>query len=112
MLNHNGIFDSFLNKLKVNGKIDSPPMIKTNLLPYLKSFDGSVIFRDKDVLNTWWSKRNSLSTNNITALYNTISLHDGNRIINMSDDDDFTGYKRRLTNLLDDLYYFFERLTL
>lgn len=111
LLNHNGIFDSFLNKLKVNGKVDSPPIVKTNLSPYLKSFDGSVIFRDKDVLNTWWSKRNSLSTNNIATLYNTISLHDGNRIINTPDNDDFTSYKLRLKNLLDDLYYFFEKLT-
>ncbi|MCL1123635.1 cellulose biosynthesis protein BcsG [Shewanella surugensis] len=112
LLNHNGIFDSFLNKLKVNGRIDSPPMEKTNLSPYLKSFDGSMIFRDRDVLDLWWSQRNTSPSKNIAALYNTISLHDGNRIISAPDDDDLSSYQLRLNNLLDDFYDFFKTITL
>jgi cellulose synthase operon protein YhjU len=44
------------------------------------------------------------------ALYNTISLHDGNRIINNNASTSLISYKRRLSNLLDDLYYFFNKL--
>lgn len=112
LLNHDGIYDSFLNKLQKNGKLDIPPIKTTQLPPYLKSFDGSIIFRDKDILNSWWSKRNANESNNIIALYNTISLHDGNRIVNTAKLNDIKNYQLRLENLLDDLYQFFEQLSL
>ncbi|WP_298769561.1 cellulose biosynthesis protein BcsG [uncultured Shewanella sp.] len=110
LLNHDAIYDSFLNKLQENGKLDTQPIKTTHLPPYLKSFDGSIIFRDKDVLNLWWSKRRSIKNNNIVALYNTISLHDGNRIINTDTLSNINSYQLRLKNLLDDLYQFFKQL--
>ncbi|WP_299004590.1 cellulose biosynthesis protein BcsG [uncultured Shewanella sp.] len=111
-LNHDGIYDSFINKLEDNGKLGRSSIKMTQLPPYLKSFDGSNIFRDKDVLDLWWSKRNANEDSNIIALYNTISLHDGNRIINNAKLNDIKNYQLRLKNLLDDLYQFFEQLSL
>lgn len=110
LMNHNGVFDSFLSLIKKDGKIETNLMDQEGLVPYQKSFDGASIFRDKDVLNRWWQERIANDNGKVVALYNTISLHDGNRIINNNTSTSLISYKRRLSNLLDDLYYFFNEL--
>lgn len=110
LLNHNGVFDSFLDLIQKNGNLQANMMPQTGLTPYQKSFDGSTIFRDKQVLNHWWNERLSSNSDKVVALYNTISLHDGNRIISANSSTSMVSYKRRLNNLLDDLYDFFQTL--
>jgi cellulose synthase operon protein YhjU len=110
LMNHNGVFDSFLDLIKKDGKIEANLMTQEGLSPYQKGFDGASIFRDKDVLDRWWQQRVEDDSGKIVALYNTISLHDGNRIINNNTSTSLISYKRRLSNLLDDLYSFFNEL--
>ncbi len=110
LMNHNGVFDSFLELIKKDGDLQAVLMPQEGLTPYQKSFDGSSIFRDKQVLDNWWQQRLSNSDDKVVALYNSISLHDGNRIINANSSTSIASYKMRLKNLLDDLYAFFKTL--
>jgi cellulose synthase operon protein YhjU len=110
LMNHDGVFDSFLSLIKKDGKIETNLMPQEGLTPYQKGFDGASIFRDKDVLDRWWQERIKNGNGKVVALYNTISLHDGNRIINNNASTSLISYKRRLNNLLDDLYSFFNEL--
>ncbi|WP_194436909.1 cellulose biosynthesis protein BcsG [Vibrio fluminensis] len=110
VMNHNGVFDSFLELIKKDGDIQADLMSQQGFTPYQKSFDGSDIFRDKQVLDNWWQSRLDNSDDKVVALYNSISLHDGNRIINANSTTSMVSYKKRLNNLLDDLYAFFKTL--
>ncbi len=110
LMNHDGVFDSFLSLIKKDGKIETNLMPQEGLTPYQKGFDGASIFRDKDILDRWWQERIKNGNGKVVALYNTISLHDGNRIINNNASTSLISYKRRLNNLLDDLYSFFNEL--
>ncbi|HAS62199.1 MAG TPA: cellulose biosynthesis protein BcsG [Vibrio sp.] len=110
VMNHNGVFDSFLELIKKDGDIQADLMSQKGFAPYQKSFDGSDIFRDKQVLDSWWQNRLEKNDDKIVALYNSISLHDGNRIINANSTTSMVSYKKRLNNLLDDLYAFFKTL--
>ncbi|WP_232012626.1 cellulose biosynthesis protein BcsG [Vibrio aphrogenes] len=110
MLNHNGSFDNFTGLLKEEGHLEAPMMSKAGLEPYQAAFDGSNIYRDEDVLNRWLTQREKDPQSKVAALYNTISLHDGNRIIKESGQTGMVSYKHRLKNLLDDLYAFFDTL--
>jgi cellulose synthase operon protein YhjU len=110
LMNHNGVFDNFLDLVKNNGGLTADLMSQTDLTPYQRSFDGSAIFRDRQVLDKWWTQRLNSSDDKVAALYNTISLHDGNRIINANSTTSLISYKQRLKNLLDDLYAFFKTL--
>ncbi|MGP8306558.1 cellulose biosynthesis protein BcsG [Vibrio sp. YIC-376] len=110
LMNHDGVFDNFLDLIKNNGGLKAELMSQTGLTPYQRSFDGSSIFRDKQVLDKWWQQRLSSHDEKVVALYNTISLHDGNRIINANSTSSLISYKHRLKNLLDDLYAFFKAL--
>ncbi len=110
LMNHNGVFDNFLDLIKNHGGLKADLMPQVGLTPYQRSFDGSSIFRDKQVLNKWWKQRQSNTDDKVVALYNTISLHDGNRLINADSTASLVSYKQRLKNLLDDLYIFFQTL--
>lgn len=110
LMNHNGVFDSFLELIKKDGDLKTDLMSQAGFTPYQKSFDGSSIFRDKQVLDNWWQQRIKSDDEKVVALYNSISLHDGNRIINANSTTSMVSYKKRLKNLLDDLYAFFKEL--
>lgn len=110
LMNHNGVFDSFLELIKKDGDLQTDLMSQEGFKPYQKSFDGSAIFRDKQVLDKWWQQRINSDNEKVVALYNSISLHDGNRIINANSTTSMVSYKKRLSNLLDDLYAFFKEL--
>ncbi|WP_104041740.1 cellulose biosynthesis protein BcsG [Vibrio hyugaensis] len=110
LMNHNGVFDSFLELIKKDGDLQTDLISQEEFKPYQKSFDGSAIFRDKQVLDKWWQQRISSDDEKVVALYNSTSLHDGNRIINANSTTSMVSYKKRLKNLLDDLYAFFKEL--
>lgn len=110
LMNHNGLFDNFVDLIKKDGDLQANLMSEKGFTPYEKAFDGSPIYRDKQVLDHWWQQRIKSDSNKVVALYNTISLHDGNRIIGAPSRTSIDSYKHRLKNLLDDLYGFFQTL--
>lgn len=71
----------------------------------MTAFDDSPIYRDSDIFNVWmnqqdWDKPTA-------TFYNTVTLHDGNRIIG---DKGFADFEPRLQQLFDDLLAFLKRL--
>ncbi|MCW8329964.1 cellulose biosynthesis protein BcsG [Photobacterium sp. SDRW27] len=110
LLNHNGQFDNFMAHINNNIGAVSPVVDLNTLSPYQKSFDGSSIYRDSSVLNKWLSQRSQSGGSPTVTLYNSISAHDGNRIIHNKARNRLVSYKRQQKNLLDDLYAFINQL--
>lgn len=109
MLNHEGTWENFLTLLKEKGGMDALP-VKYNLPNYLDSFDGSKVYRDRDVFSQWLTHRDLNPESKKFTLYNTISLHDG---VHFYGDRTLTApetYEKRLITLLDDMYNILEGL--
>jgi cellulose synthase operon protein YhjU len=112
-MNHNGAFDNFSQLVQENAQIDHPIKHYDELSPYQVAFDGSPVQRDVEVLDNLISDSSSDShTNSSILLYNTISLHDGNRIVNSDNSSSLVSYKKRLQNLLDDLDAIYQKIEL
>ncbi|MDO6708369.1 cellulose biosynthesis protein BcsG [Photobacterium sp. 1_MG-2023] len=110
VMNHDGVFDNFLKLIQTDGQVTADLMPQDGFSPYQKAFDGKSIYRDKQVLEDWLTQRNTDSHAQIVTLYNSISLHDGNRLIRGDRTTSMASYQLRLKNLLDDLYAFFQTL--
>lgn len=102
-MNHNGIFGNLINEIRQDGKMNVPLMKNEGLPPYMKSFDGTVISNDYDVLNRWWENRQKSAAPRVALFYNTITLHDGNRLINQKTSNSTESYEVRLGRLIQDL---------
>jgi hypothetical protein len=69
----------------------------------LKSFDGTPIFNDFDVLSGWWSKRMLQPGPKVALYYNTISLHDGNVLKGHESESSTRTYPQRMHRIMDDI---------
>ncbi|KDM90004.1 cellulose biosynthesis protein BcsG [Photobacterium galatheae] len=110
VMNHDGVFDNFLQLIKTDGQVSADLMPQQGFTPYQKAFDGKPIYRDRQVLEDWFTHRQADHSEKVVTLYNTISLHDGNRMIRGDASTSMASYKARLQHLLDDLYAFFHTL--
>jgi cellulose synthase operon protein YhjU len=109
VLNHDGEFDDFTQQLKQNMSKDViQPVPLKGFSPYIRGFDGSNIYRDIDVLTAW---SETAATGKSITLYNSISAHDGNNIINSNASGHLAKYHEREENILDDIDQFFKQLT-
>lgn len=111
VLNHDGHFDDFVGWIKNKGQLKEQPMPLNGLSAPLKSFDGTPVYNDFDTLQRWLTQRESKPLERVVTLYNTITMHDGNRY---TDDRSGIGslknYPSRLDGLLGDLKEFFTQL--
>lgn len=107
--NHNGVFQNFLKTVQDQGQLPAPAS-PANARRALVSFDGSPIWRDIDVLNDWWQRRQTSGTARNVTFYNTITLHDGNRYVNQAGGTQRAEYEPRAQILLDDLTAFIGEL--
>lgn len=108
LMNHDGRFGDFFADVRTHGgfPVDPEPLAGAQVAQH--AFDGSPIYDDYSVLSRWWAKRLTDPTDRIVLYYNSISLHDGNRID--SSGRDASSYTSRLTQFstgvrrfLDDL---------
>ncbi|PLC48416.1 cellulose biosynthesis protein BcsG [Pollutimonas subterranea] len=109
VLNHNGQFQGFLDELTVQGRFPQP-FIPTATRPKLTAFDGSPIWNDYDTLSQWWERRKQSGADRTALLYNTITLHDGNREATADGGGRSAPFTTRAQNLLDDLNVFIDDL--
>lgn len=109
-MNHDGHFGDFVAEARKFGGLTAEPMPFTGLSPVMTSFDGSPIYRDLTVLESWWQARLQSSQPREMLYYNTISLHDGNRTIDTSGQTRRADYKQNLGRLFDDLQAFIQKL--
>jgi len=109
LMNHNGKFDGFAGEIEAQG-MPQPVLASQKFARALAGFDGSPIARDFDVLNGWWQRRQALPEPQVSLFYNSISLHDGNRIVGADGNAQSAAYRPRAQRLLDDLNRFIDEL--
>ncbi|WP_370260863.1 cellulose biosynthesis protein BcsG [Limnobacter sp.] len=102
-LNHDGRFQDFSNQVRSNLGAQAIQRLSHEEVPVgVEAFDGSQIGRDGDYLRAWWNKRLDSQADAVAFYYNSITLHDGNRLPN-SKQNSLQTYPIRLERLLNDL---------
>lgn len=111
-LNHDGHFDDFVGIIqKQGGMTQAQPLSLDKLKAPLRSFDGSPIYSDFDVLDRWLNRRASEQEKRVATLYNTITMHDGNRYTDHRFNINSTkNFNLRLNDFLSNLNQFFNAL--
>jgi cellulose synthase operon protein YhjU len=111
LLNHDGHFDNFAQQLRMQGGIGADPDDNRSAPVAMTSFDGTPIRSDFDLLAQWWKQHVSGVPNpdaHTALLYNTITLHDGNRVPGMTGMTSLQTYAPRLHRLFGDLGRFLD----
>ncbi|SPE27542.1 Cellulose synthase operon protein YhjU [Burkholderiales bacterium] len=106
LLNHDGHFDHFADQLRLQGGVGVDPQDNRGAPVAMTSFDGSPLRADFDLLSQWWARHEADEAHNV-LLYNTISLHDGNRLPGVKGSSLET-YAPRLQRLFSDLGRFLD----
>lgn len=112
LLNHSGQFEGFLNAVQTLGALPGPEINTSHLSPVLTGPDGSAVLRDGEVLDAWWKHRQAQPDQRVALFYNTLTLHEGNRLVTAEGAGRRADYKARAQTLLDDLNGFIEQLAL
>lgn len=80
LLNHDGRYGQFAEVLRRDGGIRSAPGQVIDAPVALRAFDASPIHADGEVLTRWWREHTAVvGAPPLALLYNSITLHDGNR---------------------------------
>ena len=102
-MNHDGHFDDFLKLIRQQG-LNVAPIPLTGVPVAMKGFDDSPIYDDGAVLTRWRTQRSISPAPRAALYYNTVTLHDGNRLVGAgSDMNSLQSYKFRLTRLFDEM---------
>jgi cellulose synthase operon protein YhjU len=109
VLNHDGHFDDFLKLIRTQG-VTGAPMPLDGMEAPMRSFDDSPIYDDLAVLTRWQQQRDKVAAERVVTYYNTVSLHDGNRLLANSKMSSADSYKLRLAKLLDGLHSYLQLL--
>lgn len=107
MMNHNGRFDDFIGTIQREiGRAGIQPQSTDGLPPFMREFDGSQLVNDYDALARWYQGVAAKGGGPVALYYNTVTMHDGNRLPN-NNMTSLQSYPVRLTRLLGDI----DRLT-
>jgi len=107
LLNHDGQFDHFAEQLRVQGGMGIDPEDNRAAPVFMTAFDDTPLREDFDVLAHWWTQHQVEEAHH-ALLYNTISLHDGNRVPGQASTNSAVTFAPRLRHLLTDLGRFFD----
>lgn len=100
LLNHNGQFDDF--KGIIQREIGVLPPSNDGLPVTMREFDNSPLVGDYDVLSRWYQQRVAAGGGPVALYYNTVTLHDGNRIPG-NNMNSLQSYPLRVKMLLGDI---------
>jgi cellulose synthase operon protein YhjU len=101
LLNHDGHFDNFLQIVRDNTGVPGAPLVSNADTPVaMHAFDGSPIRDDYATLANWYARRDA-TPGPVAFYYNTISLHDGNRLPN-SALNSIASYPSRVNKMMSD----------
>ncbi len=100
-MNHDGKFDQFEQYVRQNGGWRAEKLSNETINVVQHSFDGSPIYSDSEKFEQWLS----MSTTHPNAtFYNTVSLHDGNKMLGVKQNlNSLENFHPRLNKLLNDL---------
>lgn len=103
LFNHDGHFDNFLSIVKQNiGVPDAPIVSNERATVPMQAFDGSPVHDDYSTLALWWTQR-AQTTGPVALYYNTISLHDGNRLVGKPNLSSLDSYPLRVNTLMNEV---------
>jgi cellulose synthase operon protein YhjU len=80
-MNHDGHFGNFVGDVRDRGGVAASLEDNSGAAPAQLAFDGTPVYSDYSVLSRWWARRQTNRAPRVVLYYNTISLHDGNRVI-------------------------------
>jgi cellulose synthase operon protein YhjU len=110
LLNHNGLFDSFARIVEHEAGLTGRLQSNRNASVHMQSFDGTPVYDDYGLLSQWWTQRQRQGSAPVALYYNTISLHDGNRLPGNPSVNSLATYKPRVHKLLADFDRFVSQL--
>lgn len=108
LLNHDGRFDNFAQQLRDQGGLAAAGVqlqVASGARVAMRAFDNTPIYADDDALMQWWRAGDADPTPR-ALLYNTITMHDGNRVPGLASYRSRETFKPRLTKLFADLERF------
>lgn len=112
VLNHDGVYGNFSKSLEersgLSGKIDNNILATAPV--HMTSFDGTPIYNDNALLSQWWQQRQKRGTVPVAMYYNSISLHNGNKVPGLDSHSSLDTYKPRLEKLFSDFDQFLTEL--
>lgn len=109
-INHDGHFEDFLQLVQKQQGMSKPPQPLNGIPVAMHSFDGSPIYDDGAVFKRWLAERQRDTAARVATYYNTISLHDGNRMVGINPANQMESYRKRSTRLFADLNMLIEML--
>lgn len=110
LMNHDGRYEDFAASIESLGGSGVKPENHADAAIGMTSFDGTPIYEDFSVLSKWWERRIGQNTARVALYYNTISMHDGNRVPGFKATSSLETYKPRLAKLMGDFDRFISQL--
>jgi cellulose synthase operon protein YhjU len=108
VMNHDGHFGNFFGDVHDRGGLAAPLEDNSGATPAQQAFDGSTVYSDYSVLSRWWARRQANRAPRVALYYNTISLHDGNRVLGSGHPD--SSYGARFARLSSDISRFLDEV--
>jgi cellulose synthase operon protein YhjU len=106
VMNHDGHFGNFLGDVREHGGLTAPLEDNIGATAAQQAFDGTRVYSDYSVLSRWWAKRQTNHAPRVVLYYNTISLHDGNRVLGGGRPD--SSYGARFATFSNDVTKFLD----
>jgi cellulose synthase operon protein YhjU len=110
LLNHDGRFDNFGEQMRTRGGLATDPDDNRYAAVAMTAFDGTPVRDDFDVLAPWWrahARADAQDGAHFALVYNTITLHDGNRAPGLGGNS-LESYPPRLRRFFSDLDRFID----
>ncbi|MDT4853983.1 cellulose synthase operon protein YhjU [compost metagenome] len=108
LLNHNGPITRKYMTFLAGQHLPAPLLSSDDFPAALKAYDGASIARDLDMLQAWWSHRIKEQQPAVSLFYNTITLHDGNRIVTPGGNTRRATFQERAKTFFEDLDHFID----
>ena len=110
LMNHDGHYGNFLADAREHGGLNVTPEENRGSPVAMRSFDDSPIYDDYSLLKQWSDKQSAEKGVPRALYYNSISLHDGNRLPGSRSGSSLSTYPARVKKLLQDFESFFNHL--
>jgi cellulose synthase operon protein YhjU len=106
LMNHDGHFGDFFSDVRDRGGVTQSLQDPAGARIAQYAFDDSPIYDDYSLLSQWWRRRVANPATHVVLYYNTISLHDGNRVAGGKD----SSFAARVTQFSSEIRHFLDDL--
>lgn len=109
LMNHDGHFGDFLGDLREGGGLKVPAIDNRSAPVKMRAFDDSPVYGDLALLSAWLAQRPAEGPP-VTLYYNSVSLHDGNKVVGSRSGNVRDNFRQRLQLLFNDIGQFLDQL--